>query len=135
MEKTESILSLIGRILIAFVFLFSGIMKIFKFGWFVKFVQGYGIIHLQPAAMWVVIAMIIEILISLLLIIGLYGRWSALALAVYLAIIIIIYHLNFSDQQHLSTLIYHSAAVGGLLMIFAGGPGKLSLDTLIRKKS
>ena len=134
MKQIYNFLLLLGRIIIALVFLLSGIGKIFKFGWFENFVQSSGLIHLYPGILWVCIAMLIEILGSLAVITGLYTRWSALVVSVFMIIIIILYHLHFATQQQVSTIVYHSAVVGGLLLIIGAGPGDFSIDALIKKK-
>ena len=70
---------------------------------------------------------------GILLAIGLFTRWSALALAVFTLLASIFFH-NFwampADQQMMQSLMFwkNIAVVGGLLVIMAFGPGAISVD-------
>ncbi len=134
MKSIESLCALIGRFIIAFIFLFSGINKIPNFSYFEKFVSTSGLIHLSPPVFWFLLAIACELIGSISVILGIFGRLGALLLAIYMAVIVILYYLNFSDQIHISQFINHVSVIGGLLMIIAFGTGRISIDVLLKKK-
>jgi len=75
----------------------------------------------------------VEVLGSLLLIVGWQARWAALALAAFTLVASVLFHAFWAvpaDQQMVPQLLFmkNIAAIGGLLMVYAFGPGSLSLD-------
>jgi len=123
------LLGLIIRLGIADVFWRSGQAKVS--GWHVTqttvqlFRDEYKI-PLLPPEVAANLASIQEHLFSLLLVIGLASRLSALGLLCMTAVIeIFVYPENWPD---------HLLWAGALLYVLARGPGELSLDALIRRK-
>lgn len=51
------------------------------------------------------------------------SRYAALALAVFSLIAAVIFHFNFADQTQAIMFMKNLAIAGGLLMVFAAGPG------------
>jgi putative oxidoreductase len=70
-----------------------------------------------------------ELLCSGLLIIGLFTRWATIPLIITMGVIIFMVHFNDPFNKLESPLMYLTAYVAILLM----GPGKYSLDKIIRK--
>ena len=123
------LLGLIIRVGIADVFWRSGQTKVS--GWHVTqstvqlFRDEYKVPLLSPVVA-ANLASIQEHLFSLLLVIGLASRLSALGLLGMTAVIeIFVYPENWPD---------HLLWAGALLYVLARGPGELSLDALIRRK-
>ena len=73
-------------------------------------------------------AIIIEILFPLLVIIGYKTKLAALVLALFAALLAIIFHTDFSNQMELMSFLKNFAIAGGFLIIFIRGAGKYSLD-------
>ena len=73
-------LSLVGRVLLAVLFLPAGISKISGFAGTVGYIASKGVPMPEIAA---IIAIIIEVVGAVALIIGFKTRWAALALAVF----------------------------------------------------
>ena len=123
------LLGLIIRVGIADVFWRSGQTKVS--GWHVTqstvqlFRDEYKVPLLSPVVA-ANLASIQEHLFSLLLVIGLASRLSALGLLGMTAVIeIFVYPENWPD---------HLLWAGALLYVLSRGPGELSLDALIRRK-
>jgi putative oxidoreductase len=123
------LLGLIIRVGIADVFWRSGQTKVS--GWHVTqttmqlFRDEYKI-PLLPPEVAANLASIQEHLFSVLLVIGLASRLSALGLLCMTAVIeIFVYPENWPD---------HLLWAGALLYVLSRGPGELSLDALIRRK-
>jgi putative oxidoreductase len=123
------LLGLIIRVGIADVFWRSGQTKVS--GWHVTqttvqlFRDEYKV-PLLPPEIAANLASIQEHLFSVLLVIGLASRLSALGLLCMTAVIeIFVYPENWPD---------HLLWAGALLYVLARGPGELSVDALIRRK-
>jgi putative oxidoreductase len=131
MQKLASTLMLIGRILFAILFLFSGIYKLIYFNIFLPGLVEKNV-PLPYYALW--IAAIIEILGGLALLVGWKVRCVAIILILYLIPVTIIMHDFwtaagadwFTQQFH---FFKNVAIIGGLLYIVACGGGLLSCDT------
>ena len=123
-------LSLIGRILLALLFVPSGFSKIGGFAGTVGYIASKGVPLPELAA---AAAIGVELGLGLLLLIGWQTRWAALGIAVFTVVITFIFH-NFwsvpaeqvmAQQQN---FFKNMAAVGGLLTVAAWGAGAWSVD-------
>ena len=123
-------LSLIGRILLALLFVPSGFSKIGGFSGTVGYIASKGVPLPELAA---AAAIGVELGLGLLLLIGWQTRWAALGIAVFTVVITFIFH-NFwsvpaeqvmAQQQN---FFKNMAAVGGLLTVAAWGAGAWSVD-------
>ena len=123
-------LALVGRILLAVLFLPAGISKLTGFAGTVGYIASVGLPMPQVAA---ALALVVEIGGSLALIAGFGTRVAALALAVFTFVASIFFH-NFwsvpADQQFVQQLMFFKniGVVGGLLTLAAWGAGAWSLD-------
>jgi len=128
-------LSLVGRILLAFLFLPAGIGKLTGFAGTVGYIASVGLPLPQVAA---AIALVVEIVGGIALIVGFGTRFAALALAVFTLVASIFFHNYWTlpaDQQMMQQLMFFKniAVIGGLLTLAAWGAGNWSLDA--RRKS
>jgi putative oxidoreductase len=123
-------LALIGRILLAWLFIDSGYAKIGGFQGTVGYIASKGLPAAQALAG---AALIIELVGAALLVIGWKARWAALALAVFTAVATFFFH-NFwampEAQQGMQKLMFlkNLAIIGGLLFVVAYGAGRFSVD-------
>lgn len=123
-------LTLIGRLLLALLFLPAGISKIAGFAGTVGYIGSKG---LPMPALGAVIAIMVEVGGSLALISGFGTRFAALALAAFTLVATFFFH-NFwgvpVDQAMMQQLMFYKniAVVGGLLLLAAHGAGAWSLD-------
>ncbi|KRI00277.1 DoxX family protein [Curvibacter sp. PAE-UM] len=123
-------LSLIGRLLLAALFLPAGISKIGGFAGTAGYIASKGLPLPEVGA---AIAVAVEILGGLALILGFGTRLAALALALFTLVATFIFHNYWgvpADQVFVQQLMFNKniAVVGGLLVLAAHGAGAWSLD-------
>ena len=121
-----SLLDLLGRIFISSVFLFSGINKIFQYEGTVKWMEGFGLpgILLIPA-------IIIEIILPILIIIGYQTKLAAGGLILFCLSTAFIFHFDFSNQMQIISFLKNFGLAGGFLFIAINGPKEW---VLVKKK-
>lgn len=122
--------ALLGRILLAWMFVPAGWSKIGGFGGTVGYATSAG---LPLPEVGVAIALVIELIGGLMLLVGFGTRWAALALAIFTAVAAFFFHNYWAlpaDQQMMQQLMFgkNMAIAGGLLAFFAFGPGRFSFD-------
>lgn len=123
-------LSLIGRLLLAALFLPAGISKIGGFAGTAGYIASKGLPLPEVGA---AIAVAVEILGGLALVLGFGTRLAALALALFTLVATFIFHNYWgvpADQAFVQQLMFNKniAVVGGLLVLAAHGAGAWSLD-------
>jgi putative oxidoreductase len=130
MNHGSAILALLGRILLASIFIYSGWGKITDFQGTAGYIASARLPMPQDLAVG---SIIVEFIRGLALLIGFRARWAALAFVVFLIIITPIFHNFWSvpaaeamSQQ--INFIKNIAIVGGMLMVMAFGPGRYSVD-------
>lgn len=125
MNASRSYAPAIGRLLLAAIFVISGIGKLLNPAGTIGYISAVG---LPLPELGLALAVIVEIGGGLLLIAGYQTRIVALALAVFTLTAAIIFHSNFGDQNQTIHFLKNVAIVGGLLQVFAFGAGRFSLD-------
>lgn len=126
----QNTLALVGRLLLAYLFLPSGLAKIGGFAGTVGMVASKGL-PMPELATALVIA--VEILGGLALVLGWGTRWASLALALFTLVAGLLYHNWWAmpqEAQMLQKIIFdeHLAVIGGLLVLAAFGPGAYSVE-------
>ena len=121
---------LLGRIGLALLFIWSGYTKFAYTAANVAYMKAYGM-PLAEVLIWP--AALIELVAAAMLVLGWKARWAALALAAYTVIAALIFHAYWSvpadqvlDQQ--THFMKNVALLGGLLFVFAHGPGRFSIE-------
>jgi putative oxidoreductase len=123
--KRQGVVSAIGRILLATIFLLSGLHKIADPAGTQQFMSAMG----MPApGFFLVGAIVFELAGALSLILGYWTRVGATLLIVFMIPATLIFHTNFGDQIQFIMFLKNLAMTGGLLYVLAFGPGPLSLD-------
>jgi putative oxidoreductase len=127
--------ALVGRILLAAIFLLSGITK------FVNYEQTLG--HMTAAGLpspdaLLVLAALAEILGAISILTGFLTRLGAIGLLVFLAVTTVVFHgfWKFEEPERTMQLVNFMKNLGlggGLLLLVAYGPGRYSLDGTLRK--
>ena len=120
--RTEDVLALTGRLLLAVIFLASAFGKITNFDGTLKFMEAHG---MPMTALFCACAIALEALGAITLILGYLTRWGAAALIGFLVAATWIFH-SAPDQR--IALLKNLAIMGGLFQVMAFGPGDLSLD-------
>ncbi len=123
-------LSLIGRILLALLFVPAGFGKVTGFAGTVGYIASKGVPLPELAA---AAAIGVELGLGVLLLIGWQTRWTALGMSLFTLVISFIFH-NFwavpADQMLMQqqNFFKNMAIVGGLLTVAAWGAGAWSFD-------
>jgi putative oxidoreductase len=122
MSTTEKTADLIGRILLAAIFLQSGIAKIGGYAGTYAYMESSGV----PGALLPAV-IVVEVLGALALIAGYRTRLVALALAIFSVIAALLFH-RAPDQMQQIMFMKNLAIAGGMLILTARGAGTWSLD-------
>ena len=119
-------LSLIGRILLAAIFLMSGINKIADPQGTQQYMTAMGMTWLTD--FFYVGAIVLELAGGLSLLLGYRARIGAWLLVLFLIPTTVIFHANFADPNQMIHFLKNLSMVGGLLYVAAYGAGGLSMD-------
>ena len=123
MQTSIPYFNAVGRILIAAIFLLSGVSKIFGY----EATQGYMVAMGVPGAL-LPFVIAFEIGAALAIIVGFKTRIVALALAGFSIATAVVFHGNLGDQTQFIMFMKNIAIAGGFLFLVASGPGVLALD-------
>jgi putative oxidoreductase len=116
---------LLGRILIAILFLIASYNKFKALGGTTTYFTKLGVPAADVAAPLIAT---FELALGVLLIIGYQTRCVALALAIFVVIAALLAHMNWADSSQLNHFLKNLAIAGGALALFVSGPGKYSVD-------
>ena len=114
---------LISRIFISLIFLLSGYNKIFNYENTVVWMEGFGI---PGFLLWP--AIVLEIILPILLIIGYRTQISAILLAMFCIATAVIFHFDFDNQMQTIAFLKNFALAGGFLFIAVHGPKNWSVE-------
>lgn len=114
---------LIGRILIATIFLIAGVGKITAYAGTAGYMASMGV---PGALLPLVIAT--EVLGGIAIVIGYRTRLVAFLLAGFTMLAGLIFHHNFADQTQMIMFLKDVAITGAFLLLVVHGAGKWSLD-------
>ncbi|HKW80680.1 MAG TPA: DoxX family protein [Casimicrobiaceae bacterium] len=130
MNTGSDVLALLGRVLLAVIFVYSGFGKITDFQGTVHYIEA---VRMPVPQVLAVGAIVVEFIGGLALLIGFRARWAALAFVLFLIVITPLFHNFWSapaaeamEQQ--INFIKNVAIIGGMLMVMAFGPGRYSVD-------
>lgn len=125
MNPSTSYIPVIGRALLAAIFLISGVGKLFNPSGTIGYI---GAVGLPLPEVGYALAVIVEIGGGLLLIAGYRTRVAAFALAALTFVAAIFFHNDFADQNQFIHFLKNVAIVGGLLQVAIFGAGRVSVD-------
>lgn len=117
------IAALIGRILLAVIFIVSGIGKMIDPAPAAGMMAATGL----PANMAMEVG-VFELVAGLLLAIGLMTRLVSIVLFVYIGLTILFFHNALADPAQQVNALKNLAIMGGMLMVFAYGQMRWSYD-------
>lgn len=131
LDSLKTPLVLVGRILIAFMFMQSGYGKLTDLSGTAGYIASGGLPNSTALAG---LTGVFELVGGLAILIGFKARWAALLLAGFTLVASFLYHRYWAvpaDQQIVVQLLFmkNMAIVGGLLVIAALGTGPVSMDT------
>lgn len=122
---SSHVLAAAGRVLIAAIFILSGLNKIANPDATIGYIASAGL-PFAPAAL--IAAALIEVGGGLALIAGFRTRVIALTLAGFSVVTALAFHANLADQNQFIHFFKNLAMAGGLLQVAAFGSGKIGLD-------
>jgi putative oxidoreductase len=123
---TSDLAELGGRILLAAIFLISGLGKIGGYAATAGYMTSVGV---PGALLPAVIAF--EVLGAIAIIVGWRTRLTAILLAGFTLLSGLLFHSNFADQMQMIMFLKNVSIAGGFLLLAAHGAGALSFDRRI----
>ena len=118
------IAAIVGRVLLAAMFIVSGLQKIADPTPTAQMLSATNL----PANLAMPTG-VFEVVAGILLAIGLMTRLTAIVLAVFVALTIFFFHHDFTDPIQGILALKNVAIIGGLLMVFAYGQVSWRIDT------
>jgi putative oxidoreductase len=118
MSSQHALISLVARVLLSAIFITAGYQKIGGYDGTLQYMASQGVPGFMLPA---VIAL--ELGGGLAILFGLFSRWAALGLAIFSVVAALIFHTNFADQMQAVSFMKNLAIAGGLLLLYANGPG------------
>ena len=130
MEKMSDTLALIGRVLLAYLFIPAGAAKMVAFEGSVVYAASAG---MPLPELGVALGLVIELVGGILLLIGWKTRYASAVLAFFTVVAAFTFHAFWSlpvEQAALQEILFNKdvAIVGGLLAFTAFGAGAWSWD-------
>lgn len=125
MSKHTAYIAAAGRVLIAVLFLLSGLSKLAAPAMTMGYIASVG---LPAPLLGYLIAIAVEIGGGLLLVLGLQTKLVALVMAGFAIATALAFHSNLADQNTMIHFMKNIAIAGGLLQVVAFGAGAFSLD-------
>ena len=137
MDNFGKYLAALGRVLLALIFVRAGINKLGSIDATAAEMAKGGI---PLSNILVYGAIVMELGVGLLLMVGLFARCAALALFFYTLVLALIFHAYWAApaaqaRMQASFFFGHLSMMGGMLMVVAFGAGALSLDAVMRRRT
>src|SRR6266403_2232182 len=130
MFKDNPHVGAVGRLLLAALFLISGLGKIAMPALTQNIIASAG---LPFPLLAYLVAIVIEVGGGILLILGYQSRIVASVMAVFTVAAALGFHRNFADQNQMVHFLKNISITGGLLQIVALGAGTFSIDSRLAK--
>ncbi len=133
MERLNDTLLLVGRLLMAALFLFTGVPKALQGygGGFAGYLGSMGVPYPEIVS---IVAVAVEVLVPIALILGLWPRLSALLLIAFVIAATGLAHRFWEfpeaaqQQAQMTSFLKNIAIIGGLLFYYVSGPGAWSVS-------
>ena len=122
-EVVRSGTALIGRLLLAALFILEGWSKLRGYGAAAAYMERYAV----PGAL-LPLVILAELGGGALIAVGWQTRLAALALAGFCVAAALLFHGNFADRNQVIHFEKDLAIAGGLLLLAAFGPGRYALE-------
>jgi putative oxidoreductase len=126
----QNFAALVGRVLLALIFLSSGIQKVMDPAGTLGYMTSAGLPFAQ-VLLWA--SVVVEIGAAAMLIFGWKARWGAAALFLWMIPVTAVFHNPWAGdpsqaQMQMIHLMKNVSIVGGLLLALAFGPGAWSVE-------
>lgn len=132
MNGSRDFFALLGRILLALIFVMSGWSKITSFAMTGGYMAGQGIPHALVIP-GLILSILVEFGCGLLIVLGLRARFAAVLIFLWLIPVTAIFHYEpyrhgVMPMVNMIMLMKNISMMGGLLFLAAMGPGAFSID-------
>ncbi|MGD9914715.1 MAG: DoxX family protein [Rhizobiaceae bacterium] len=121
----NSLALLIARILLVVLFVITGLGFISTSD---GIAQYFTILNLPAPEILVWLVVALKLGASVLILIGLFTRWAALAMAAFCIAAPLIAHMNWEDANEFQQFLKDIAIAGGFLALSVAGAGAISVD-------
>ena len=123
MQNLQNLFVLAARLLLAFIFVVEGWLKIADYSGTLGYMDSFGV----PGIM-LPFVILTELGGGLLVAVGLFARFAAFVLAGFALLTALFFHWNLGDQEQVIHFMKNLAIAGGFLLLTANGAGAWSLD-------
>lgn len=123
-------IQLLGRIMLALIFILAGLGKIQDPAGTMGYMQSAGV---PGILLWPTIAL--ELLGGLAIAVGFQVRYTAFAFAGFSVLTAALFHNNFADQMQMILFLKNIAIAGGFLLLAVGGNTAFSVDNRNKKSN
>jgi len=123
MDRAAPYLKLIGRVVLSIIFIQSGWSKIFGYAGTAAHMDAAGV----PGAL-LPLVILVELGGGLLVVLGLFTRWAAIALAGFCVLAAYFFHYQPGDMGQMINFMKNITIAGGFLVLAGSGPGAFALD-------
>ena len=113
----------IGRVLMAIMFIQGGVEKISGYAGAQGYMEAAGV----PGVL-LPLVILTEAGGGLCVLLGLFTRWAAIALAGFCVLAAILFHWQPGDMMQMINFMKNITIAGGFLVLAGAGPGALALD-------
>lgn len=123
--SNSSVTILLGRILLAVIFLLSGFGKLTAISGTAAY---FGSLGLPVPTVTAVVVGLIELLGGIAVLIGFQTRVTAWVLAIFTVATGLVAHTGWADQMQMIQFLKNLAIAGGFLLLASSGAGAYSID-------
>jgi putative oxidoreductase len=125
MSRRADFIALVGRILLAAIFLTSGWSKLMNPAGTIQYLTSLGL-PIPPLTYFLTV--VVELLGGLAFLVGFRARWAALVLAGFCVLTAVMVHYHPNDRGQMINFWKNVAMTGGFLQVVAWGAGRFSVD-------
>jgi len=129
MDRAAPYLILIGRVVLSIIFIQAGWSKIFGYAGTVEHMNAAGV----PGAL-LPLVILTELGGGLCVLLGLFTRYAAIALAGFCVLAAYLFHFQPGDMGQMINFMKNITIAGGFLVLAGSGPGALALDNWLNRR-
>jgi len=133
----QDVLLLAGRLALGAIFVKSGIQKLLTLTAFAAVLSSRGV---PEAWTWAIIGATVEFVGGVLIVTGFKTRFASLLMVLFVVVATLISHRywEFTDaarRTQESQFFKNLSIIGGFVLLFVAGPGRFSMDNLLRRRN
>ena len=128
MDKMKDVALLVGRVLLALMFVIAGWGKIGGYAGTQGYMEAMGV----PGAL-LPLVILLELGGGLAVVLGLFTRTLSVLLAGFCVVAAVIFHYQPADQMQMIMFMKNLSVAGGFLVLAAAGAGAFSVDARLGK--